>query len=198
MENLKPILTINDKDYEIKKTRSLMVEFQRVSNENKVDEDVASKYLEIQSNFEDIEKQITVLGLKCDEALSDLANDPTNADKKAKYDALKKLVKEAQKPLLDGKSEEMQYMNKLTKIMLDNYEKCIIFALSEQYDMSRKSAEELWTSFVDEVGVKEASQWIYAIGDTLFNQEAQEDNFLTRKRARQQQMLEARKKIQKK
>ena len=80
--------------------------------------------------------------------------------------------------------------------MLDNYEKAIIFAISEQHNMSMTSAEKTWQEFVDEVGVAEASQWVYAIGDTLFNTEAEDNNFLAKKRAQQEQKLLARKKKQ--
>ena len=194
MENLKPVFTANGKDYELKRTRALMVEFQKISENNKLDEEDANNYLKIKNTFDEMEKELSLLNEKLDVARNDYYNDPTNADKKAKFEALKKLVKETEKPLIDGKSEEMQYLNKMTKIMLDNYEKAIVFAISEQYDMSMTNAEKLWQEFVDEVGVATASQWVYAIGDTLFNQEANENDFLAKKRAQQQQRLMARKK----
>lgn len=194
MENLKPVFTVNGKDYELKRTRALMVEFQKISENNKLSEEDANKYLSIRDTFDEMEKELSLLSEKLDNARNAYYDDPTNADKKAKFEALKKLVKETQKPLVDGKSEEMQYLNKMTKIMLDNYEKAIIFAISEQYDMSMTNAEKLWGEFVDEVGVANASQWVYAIGDTLFNQEANENDFLAKKRVQQQQRLMARKK----
>lgn len=194
MENLKPVFTVNGKDYELKRTRALMVEFQKISESNKLSEEDANKYLSIKDTFDEMEKELSLLSEKLDNARNAYYDDPTNADKKAKFEALKKLVKETQKPLVDGKSEEMQYLNKMTKIMLDNYEKAIIFAISEQYDMSMTNAEKLWGEFVDEVGIANASQWVYAIGDTLFNQEANENDFLAKKRVQQQQRLMARKK----
>lgn len=194
MENLKPVFTVNGKDYELKRTRALMVEFQKISESNKLSEEDANKYLSIRDTFDEMEKELSLLSEKLDNARNAYYDDPTNADKKAKFEALKKLVKETQKPLVDGKSEEMQYLNKMTKIMLDNYEKAIIFAISEQYDMSMTNAEKLWGEFVDEVGIANASQWVYAIGDTLFNQEANENDFLAKKRVQQQQRLMARKK----
>lgn len=194
MENLKPVFTVNGKDYELKRTRALMVEFQKISENNKLDEDDANKYLRVRETFDEMEKELSLLSEKLDNARNAYYDDPTNADKKAKFEALKKLVKETEKPLIDNKSEEMQYLNKMTKIMLDNYEKAIIFAISEQYDMSMTNAEKLWQEFVDEVGVVTASQWVYAIGDTLFNQEANENDFLAKKRVQQQQRLMARKK----
>lgn len=194
MENLKPVFTVNGKDYELKRTRALMVEFQKISESNKLSEEDANRYLSVKDTFDEMEKELSLLSEKLDNARNAYYDDPTNADKKAKFEALKKLVKETQKPLVDGKSEEMQYLNKMTKIMLDNYEKAIIFAISEQYDMSMTNAEKLWGEFVDEVGIANASQWVYAIGDTLFNQEANENDFLAKKRVQQQQRLMARKK----
>ena len=194
MENLKPVFTVNGKDYELKRTRALMVEFQKISESNKLSEEDANKYLSVKDTFDEMEKELSLLSEKLDNARNAYYDDPTNADKKAKFEALKKLVKETQKPLVDGKSEEMQYLNKMTKIMLDNYEKAIIFAISEQYDMSMTNAEKLWGEFVDEVGIANASQWVYAIGDTLFNQEANENDFLAKKRVQQQQRLMDRKK----
>lgn len=196
MENLKPVFTVNGKDYELKRTRALLVEFQKITEKNKMSEEDANKYLEIRETFDEMEKEIEQISGKLAEARDEFYNDPTNADKKAKFEALKKLLKEVQKPLTDGKSVEMQYLNKMTKIMLDNYEKAIIFAISEQYNMSMTSAEKTWQEFVDEVGVAEASQWVYAIGDTLFNTEAEDNNFLAKKRAQQEQKLLARKKKQ--
>ena len=194
MENLKPVFTVNGKDYELKRTRALLVEFQKITEKNKMSEEDANKYLEIRETFDEMEKEIEQISEKLAEARDEFYNDPTNADKKAKFEALKKLLKEVQKPLTDGKSVEMQYLNKMTKIMLDNYEKAIIFAISEQHNMSMTSAEKTWQEFVDEVGVAEASQWVYAIGDTLFNTEAEDNNFLAKKRAQQEQKLLARKK----
>lgn len=196
MENLKPVFTVNGKDYELKRTRALLVEFQKITEKNKMSEEDANKYLEIRETFDEMEKEIEQISEKLAEARDEFYNDPTNADKKAKFEALKKLLKEVQKPLTDGKSVEMQYLNKMTKIMLDNYEKAIIFAISEQHNMSKTSAEKTWQEFVDEVGVAEASQWVYAIGDTLFNTEAEDNNFLAKKRAQQEQKLLARKKKQ--
>ena len=196
MENLKPVFTVNGKDYELKRTRALLVEFQKITEKNKMSEEDANKYLEIRETFDEMEKEIEQISEKLAEARDEFYNDPTNADKKAKFEALKKLLKEVQKPLTDGKSVEMQYLNKMTKIMLDNYEKAIIFAISEQHNMSMTSAEKTWQEFVDEVGVAEASQWVYAIGDTLFNTEAEDNNFLAKKRAQQEQKLLARKKKQ--
>lgn len=196
MENLKPVFTVNGKDYELKRTRALLVEFQKITEKNKMSEEDANKYLEIRETFDEMEREIEQISEKLAEARDEFYNDPTNADKKAKFEALKKLLKEVQKPLTDGKSVEMQYLNKMTKIMLDNYEKAIIFAISEQHNMSMTSAEKTWQEFVDEVGVAEASQWVYAIGDTLFNTEAEDNNFLAKKRAQQEQKLLARKKKQ--
>ena len=196
MENLKPVFTVNGKDYELKRTRALLVEFQKITEKNKMSEEDANKYLEIRETFDEMEREIEQISEKLAEARNEFYNDPTNADKKAKFEALKKLLKEVQKPLTDGKSVEMQYLNKMTKIMLDNYEKAIIFAISEQHNMSMTSAEKTWQEFVDEVGVAEASQWVYAIGDTLFNTEAEDNNFLAKKRAQQEQKLLARKKKQ--
>ena len=196
MENLKPVFTVNGKDYELKRTRALLVEFQKITEKNKMSEEDANKYLEIRETFDEMEREIEQISEKLAEARNEFYNDPTNADKKAKFEALKKLLKEVQKPLTDGKSVEMQYLNKMTKIMLDNYEKAIIFAISEQHNMSMTSAEKTWQEFVDEVGVAEASQWVYAIGDTLFNTEAEDNNFLAKKRAQKEQKLLARKKKQ--
>ena len=198
MENLKPVFTVNGKDYEIKRTRALLVEFQKLSKQNKLAEEDANNYLEIQNTFNELQEELELVGEKIKIAREEYLDDPTNADKKAKFNALKQLYKETQEPLLNANSKEMDFLNKSTKILLDNYEKAIIFAISEQYNMSKSSAEELWGEFVDEVGTVEASQWIYAIGDTLFNQEANENDFLARKRVQQQQMLEARRQIRKK
>lgn len=198
MENLKPIFTVNGKDYEIKRTRALMVEFQKLSKQNRLAEEDANNYLEIQNTFNELQEELELVGEKMKEAREEYLDDPTNADKKAKFNALKQLYKETQEPLINANSKEMDFLNKSTKILLDNYEKAIIFAISEQHNMSKSSAEELWAEFVDEVGTAEASQWIYAIGDTLFNQEANENDFLAMKRVQQQKMLEARRQIRKK
>lgn len=198
MEKLKPIFTVNGKDYEIKRTRALMVEFQKLSKQNRLAEEDANNYLEIQNTFNELQEELELVGEKMKEAREEYLDDPTNAEKKAKFNALKQLYKETQEPLINANSKEMDFLNKSTKILLDNYEKAIIFAISEQHNMSKSSAEELWAEFVDEVGTAEASQWIYAIGDTLFNQEANENDFLARKRVQQQKMLEARRQIRKK
>lgn len=198
MENLRPIFTVDGKDYELKRTRALMVEWQRINKENHLDEETSDKYFEIQQNLIETQKEIEALSERVETARNEYYDDPTNKEKKEKFTALKALLKEAQKPLTDAKSEEMEFANKATKILLDNYERAIIWAISEQHDMSKTNAENLWKSFVDEIGVSKASQWVYAIGDTLFNSEADENNFLAKKRAKEQEMQIARTKIKKK
>lgn len=192
MEKLKPTIVIDGNTYEIKKTRALMVEFQRICKQNPLDETDENKYLAVKQSIDEIEVEINAIAKKLESAREDYLNDPTNEEKKATYNALKKVFKEAQKPLLDNKSEESLFANKLTKLLLDNYEKAIIFALSEQYNMSLSKAQELWESFVSEQGVNMAAQWVYAIGDTLFNTEVDEDGFLAKKRRVEAERLAAR------
>ena len=58
MENLKPVFTVNGKDYELKRTRALLVEFQKITEKNKMSEEDANKYLEIRETFDEMEKEI--------------------------------------------------------------------------------------------------------------------------------------------
>ena len=198
MENLTPTFTVNGIEYELKRTRALMVEWQKINKENHLDEENSNKFLEIQQSLVETQKEIESLSGRLDTAREEYYDDPTNEDKKSKFLALKELLREAQKPLIDAKSEEMQFTERATKILLDNYEKAIIFAISEQHNMSKSSAEKLWQDFVEEIGVGKASQWVYAIGDTLFNTEESENDFLSKKRAREQEIMIARNKIRKK
>lgn len=195
---LKPIFSVNGKDYELKKTRALMVEWQRINKENHLDEESSNKILEVQENLKETQKEIESLVERVETARNEYYDEPTNKDKKDKFNALKELLKEAKKPLTNAKSEEMELANKSMKILLDNYEKAIIFAISEQYDMSMSNAEKVWQDFVEEIGLAKASQWVYEIGDTLFNEEENGNDFLAKKRAMEQQRQVARSQIRKK
>lgn len=194
MAQLKPTFTVDGKDYELKKTRALCVEFQRICIANSLSEEESNKYMAIKERIDELQEELSLLTERFKKAQVEYFDDPVNAEKKAKYKELKALMNEAKSPILDGRSEEMQYTNKLTKIMLDNYEKAIIFAISEQYNMSKSNAEDLWKRFVETMGVAKASEWVYAIGDTLFSEEEDSNDFLAKKRIQLQDRMKPRKK----
>lgn len=194
METLKPYFEVGGKRYELKRTRALLVKFQQICKANKMDDEEAGKFLQVRDKFERMEKEINLLNEKIEVARNEYYDDPTNADKAAKYQALNKILEETQRPLLDGKSTEMAYLDKVAKSMLDNYEIAIVYAISEQYDMSEENAKKVWSAFVEEIGESAAGEWVYAIGDTLFNTEAEENDFLAQKRRQQDIRVAARRK----
>jgi len=195
--DLIPIFEVNGKTIELKCTRALLVEYNHLVDNSPLSNEDDGELKKIAADVLKIEDSVNALAEKLAEARDAFYDDPTDESKEAKFRKLESLIDE-QNSRLEASIKDKDAIEKRSKEIIDIYEKAIIYALSEQgYAKSQHEAETLWASFVDEVGKKAAAEWVMAIGDTLFNK-GDENSFLSRKRAKQMEMFEARRNIRKK
>jgi len=195
--DLIPKFEVNGATIELKCTRALLVEYNHLVDNSPLSNEDDGEFKKLAVDVLKIEDSVNALADRLSEARDSFYDDPTDETKEAKFRKLEVLVDE-QNSRLDGIMKDKDAIEKRSKIIIDIYEKAIIYALSEQgYAKSQHEAETLWANFVDEVGKKSAAEWTMAIGDTLFNK-GDENSFLAQKRAKQMEMLEARKNIKRK
>lgn len=188
-----PFFEVNGTKYEIKRTRFLECEYERIAESNDfTDEEQAdiAKAAKMQTEYAEIIE-------KFNEIKKDYFDDILDETKEKKYNAFKKLVDEKYNELAHYEiSHKNTAYGKLEKIALDKGEKILIIALKEQYNVTEEEAKNIWSDYVDEIGVATASEWIMTMIKTLFS-ESEEDAFLTMARQKAEQKAEMRKGIAK-
>lgn len=196
--DLKPKFVVNGLTVELHCTRALLVEYNHLVDNSPLANEDEEKLKKVVIEVLKIDDSVNALAERLLQARDAFYDDPTSDEKEAKFRKLEQLVEE-QNARLDTVMADKQMLESRQKMLLDIYEKAIIFAIQEQgYAKSQNEAVTLWQSFVDEIGKKEASEWVMAIGDTLFNKGEEDNSFLAQKRAKQMEMLEARRNIKRK
>ena len=200
IEKLVPEFKFEGKTYSLKSTRYLRVLFEketdkRKENVDKLTDEQSIKLMEYNNLINDLGQ----IKEKFENAKQDYWDDVTNKEKKAVYLGLKEIYEETLEQIKNGK-EQMELMNKATAETLDIYEKMIIEALIEQHNMSQKDATALWEGFVDTIGKDAARDYVFAIGDELFNSsyEVEDNSFLSQKQKKLKMLIENSKKKNKK
>ena len=190
---LTPTFTVDGKDYEIQTTRKLLSFYNECVGALEKSPEEQKKAEKLILSAQELANDLQALESRIETAKNEYYDDPTNADKKAKYEALIQIRDDRADKLFAG-SEQRDYADQIAKELADVYEKCIVYAIQEQHELSKAQATALWESFVDEVGKREAGEWIMEIGDTLFNAKENENSFLAKKRAMREQQTLARNK----
>lgn len=193
MKKLLPFFKLNGKNYELKPTRYLMLEYEKIGEANllKDEEKFASvKIQEMTAQLQDLNKQLETLKEK-------YYADMTDKTAKAQYKACKEEYDEQYDEFIKFQIES-KGSSKLQKVMLDSLENIAILGLAEQhFDGDYDKAKDLWCDFVDSTNIQYASQWLMAMADSLFTtpeEEEDEHSFLAKKRERRKELEENRKK----
>lgn len=188
---LKPFFELNGKTYEFEKTRYLITKYEELVKEATPPEtensDNAKNALIFQRLVDEVRENAKLLA----DAKEAFHKDPLDEVAKKTYKVYKQEYDEA-----FAEFAAFQTSNKSVSTALNTslgiWEKLLIEAIAEQYQMDKVKAKETWEAYVDEIGQKQAVEWLVAFNQTLFEKEEKTDPFLAR--ARETQALKAQQK----
>ena len=187
---LSPYFEVNGQRYEIRRSRFLMCELEKIRESSDVEKNIGQEVIQAQKKV----NRLNALNRRVDELYDKYLETFLDEDKarwekaQAEYD---KLFEEVM-PLL----EKGGVLERVDKVGVDNTEKLVIVALqhNEKGEVIRKKeeAEEIWCSWVDEAGQVVAQKWLNAFANHIMGYDESEEynSFLAQAKARAEQKAE--------
>ena len=186
---INPYFEIDKKRYELKRTRYLMVEYEKISENNSAHLSNEDKVNAVK--LQNMATQVRELAEQLKELKEIYYADMTNKVAKAQYKACKEEYNEAFDELARFEVESGG-SSKLEQATLNALERIVILGLAEQhFDGDLDKSENTWCSWVDIVGKETAGMWLMAMAESLFGVDEEEENsFLAQIRAKNEQRAE--------
>lgn len=156
---IKPILIADGKEYELTFTRSLQVEYQKMVNEKKQDEEYQrdiSEYTRLENEYKEIDARYA-------QAKADFYDDPLDEDKEKKFNKLKTLCETAFNAFNEFGATH-KAADEAQEYSLYMLGKIVLLALQEQHGLDSKQAEEVWNKFVEENGQVGSMEFLAYVG----------------------------------
>lgn len=194
MNKIVPFFELNGKKYEIKRTRYLLAEYDKLGDEAQLSQDDKANAIKAQSLIGDIQRYATRL-----QELETIYLDTFDTEDERKYNKCKELY-ENKLDELTALEVQSGSTTKLQKAGIDLLEKVAIKGLAEQYfDFDESKAKGVWENYVGEIGNNLAVEWLVAMSDSLFkDDEVEENSFLALSRKKAEERANNRKKALKK
>ena len=185
MSKIIPFFELNGQRYEIKPTRWLIAEYDKLGEESQLSNEDKANAIKAQSLIGDIQRyaeKVKELEEKYFETFDD--------EDERKYLKIKALY-ESKLDELTKLEVESGSTSKLQKVGIDLLEKIAIKGLAEQYfNFDESKAEKIWGDYVDTIGNNATIEWLTGMSECLFreDEEVGENSFLSqmRKKAEQQ------------
>lgn len=185
MSKIIPFFELNGQRYEIKRTRYLLAEYDKLGDESQLSNEDKANAIKAQSLIGDIQRyaeKVKELEEKYFETFDD--------EDERKYLKIKALY-ESKLDELTKLEVESGSTTKLQKAGIDLLEKIAIKGLAEQYfNFDESKAEKIWGDYVDTIGNNATIEWLTGMSECLFreDEEVEENSFLSqmRKKAEQQ------------
>lgn len=180
MERIIPFFELNGKRYEIKRTRYLLAEYDKLTESadvSKEDKVIATKMQNLIADIQKYGEKTKELEEKYFEDFDDIVE--------KKYLKAKALYENALNEYAELEAETGSGV-KLRKQSINILEKIAIMGIAEQYDLDTEKATTIWEEYVDTIGKEQAVEWLAYMVECLFsNEEGVEDNsFLYQMRKR--------------
>lgn len=190
MKNIIPYFELNGKKYEIKRTRYLLAEYQKLTEESNLSNDDKENAIKVQGLIGDIKRYAEKT-----KELEDKFFETFDDEDERKYLKAKELY--------ERKLEELTRLEiesgctiRLQKQGVDLLEKIAIRGIAEQYfDFDEAKAKAIWEQYAELLGNDSTIEWLNAMNECLFrNTEEVEDNsFLSQMRKRAEERATNRK-----
>ena len=185
MSKIIPFFELNGQRYEIKRTRYLLAEYDKLGDESQLSNEDKANAIKAQSLIGDIQRyaeKVKELEEKYFETFDD--------EDERKYLKIKSLY-ESKLDELTKLEVESGSTSKLQKVGIDLLERIAIKGLAEQYfNFDESKAEKIWGDYVDTIGNNATIEWLTGMSECLFreDEEVEENSFLSqmRKKAEQQ------------
>ena len=192
MSKITPFFELNGQRYEIKPTRWLIAEYDKLGDESQLSNEDKANAIKAQSLIGDIQRyaeKVKELEEKYFETFDD--------EDERKYLKIKSLY-ESKLDELTKLEVESGSTTKLQKAGIDLLEKIAIKGLAEQYfNFDESKAEKIWGDYVDTIGNNATIEWLTGMSECLFreDEEVEENSFLSQMRAKAEQRAINRKNI---
>lgn len=191
MSKIIPFFELNGQKYEIKPTRWLIAEYDKLGEESQLSNEDKANAIKAQSLIGDIQKYAD----KVNEYWELLEKKPDKETRDTYY---------FYKEMYDNSLEQLTKLEvesgsttKLQKAGIDLLEKIAIKGLAEQYfNFDEVKAQKVWESYVDTLPNHEiVIEWLTSMSECLFRseEELEENDFLSQMRARKEQQALKRK-----
>jgi hypothetical protein len=158
-EKIKPSFTVDGKKYEFIYTRTLQLEFKRMTDEKKKD----SQYQKEIAEYSMLQEQLETLQKRYLKARDEWLDNPIDEDKTAVYKALKEAYEEIHKEFVDYSTTHTA-PTEADEFGLYMLGRLTLLALQEQYKLSEGEAEEVWNKFVADNGQQGSMEWLAYLG----------------------------------
>ena len=192
MNKIIPFFELNGQRYEIKPTRWLIAEYDKLGDESQLSNEDKANAIKAQSLIGDIQRyaeKVKELEEKYFETFDD--------EDERKYLKIKALY-ESKLDELTKLEVESGSTSKLQKAGIDLLEKIAIKGLAEQYfNFDENKAQMIWEQYADKIGNNATIEWLTGMSECLFreDEEVEENSFLSQMRAKAEQRAINRKNI---
>ena len=194
MNKIIPFFELNGQRYEIRRTRYLLAEYDKLGEESQLSNEDKANAIKAQSLIGDIQRyaeKVKELEEKYFETFDD--------EDERKYLKIKSLY-ESKLDELTKLEVESGSTTKLQKAGIDLLEKIAIKGLAEQYfNFDESKAEKIWGDYVDTIGNNATIEWLTGMSECLFreDEEVEENSFLSQMRKKAEQRAINRKNMKK-
>lgn len=165
-----PYFEVDGNRYELKLTRHLAAEFNKLVRASDIDKHTASITKGTKTSAELID-----MGEKLKEAKDSFDANPADDNLYKIYRRYKEMYDEAFDTLAEQESKDTSFA-KGQKIFIDVIEQTIIVGLINQHGLTQSEATKLWETHVDEIGEQQASEWLLLAHNELFAMEEKKDD----------------------
>lgn len=185
MNKIIPFFDLNGQRYEIKPTRYLLAEYDKLGEESELSNEDKANAIKAQSLIGDIQKYAEKV-----KELEEKYFDTFDDEDERKYLKAKALYEKALGELT-ALEVETGSTTKLQKAGIDLLEKVAIKGLAEQYfNFDESKAQAIWEQYAQKLGNNATVEWLTAMSECLFRneEEVEEENsflFQMRKKAEQ-------------
>ena len=193
--NITPYFEVNGRTYEIKKTRWLLVEYEKLRERFRLTEEESEQAAKSATLLADAAKYQK----KAQEMWDALCEDPTEENER-KYMLFKGMETRARDEYLSY-SAKTNAVLKAIKNSVDLLERVVIKSLAEQYfDFDEAKATSVWGDFVETFDTHDdVAEWLEAMAECIFGKddaeetEAEGKGFLAQMRKRKEEQEAQRK-----
>ncbi len=179
MSKIIPFFEVNGKRYEIKKTRYLLAEYDKLSEDSGLSKEDKANAIKAQSLIGDIQRYAEKT-----KELEEKYFETFDDEDERKYLKAKELYNKALNELTVLETETGSTV-RVQKASIDILEKIAIKGLAEQYfAMDEEKAKSVWESYVDTLPNQNmATEWLNGMAECLFgNDEVEDNSFLAQMR----------------
>lgn len=191
---LSPYFEVNGQCYEIRRSRFLMCELEKIRESSSLADDDQKNIAKLQDMYRDLQ----MMKQRKDELYKKYLETFSDEDEQI-YEKAKSKYEKQRNEAAEFELSTNDVLHRLNKTVIDNAEKLVIIALQRDENgkeiRTAKQAEDIWCAYVDEVGQKVAQEWLNALIEHITGEDEREDDnsFLAQAKARAEQNAENRK-----